>query len=214
MRVKSETRRQAILDVAAEVFRETGFEHTTMADIAARLGGSKTTLYSYFPSKEALFIETVRQSAARELGEVFEALRQAGGDMRHALQAFGRAFLRLVTSPRLVSVRRMVYASAGHSDIGKEFYACALQQGDIGIAGFLADAMQVGKLRQDDPLTAACQLRALLEATLLERCLMRVEGEVDDAEIDATVEGAVTVFLAAYGAPRAREAQTPGISAL
>lgn len=45
MRVKSEARRQAILDVAAEVFREHGFEHASMSEMTARLGGSKSTLY-------------------------------------------------------------------------------------------------------------------------------------------------------------------------
>ena len=39
MRVKSEARRQAILEVAAEVFREHGFEQASMAEISARLGG-------------------------------------------------------------------------------------------------------------------------------------------------------------------------------
>ena len=59
MRVKSEARRQAILDVAAEVFREHGFEHASMSEMTARLGGSKSTLYSYFASKEELFLEVM-----------------------------------------------------------------------------------------------------------------------------------------------------------
>ena len=66
MRAKSETRRQAILDAAAQVFQETGFERTTMAAICERLGYSKATLYNYFPSKETLFSAVVFEATEAE----------------------------------------------------------------------------------------------------------------------------------------------------
>lgn len=59
MRTKSDEKRQAILDVAAEVFREAGFERASMSEICTRVGGSKATLYNYFPSKEELFFEVM-----------------------------------------------------------------------------------------------------------------------------------------------------------
>src|SRR3954464_10654712 len=48
-------RRELILDVASEVFLKEGYAATSMSEIAARLGGSKGTLYNYFKSKEELF---------------------------------------------------------------------------------------------------------------------------------------------------------------
>jgi hypothetical protein len=51
MRTKSDERRQAILDVATQIFKDIGYERASMAAIAARVGGSKATLYSYFPRK-------------------------------------------------------------------------------------------------------------------------------------------------------------------
>ena len=54
MRVKTEAKRQHIVDVAAQAFRELGFEGASMAEICARVGGSKATLYNYFASKEEL----------------------------------------------------------------------------------------------------------------------------------------------------------------
>ncbi len=47
MRKKSEERRQAMIDIAGEVFNEIGFEGASMAEISARIGGSKATLYNY-----------------------------------------------------------------------------------------------------------------------------------------------------------------------
>ena len=60
--MKPEEKRQAILDVAAQAFRELGFERTSMSEIRARVGGSKETLYHYFPSKEILFFEVMSRS--------------------------------------------------------------------------------------------------------------------------------------------------------
>src|SRR5690606_8195549 len=59
---KSDTRRQAILATATAVFSESGFDRASMSDISARMGCSKATLYSYFGSKEALFLELVEEA--------------------------------------------------------------------------------------------------------------------------------------------------------
>ena len=61
MKTKTEAKRQAILKAAAEVFRKVGFERASMSEIRARIGGSKATLYNYFPSKEKLFFEVMYQ---------------------------------------------------------------------------------------------------------------------------------------------------------
>lgn len=59
MKKKTETKSQAIVDIAAEVFREMGFQRASMSEICRRVGGSKATIYSYFPSKELLFFEVM-----------------------------------------------------------------------------------------------------------------------------------------------------------
>ena len=60
MRVRTESKREAILEAASHVFLESGFEGASMAEIAARVGGSKATLYGYFGSKEDLFVEVTQ----------------------------------------------------------------------------------------------------------------------------------------------------------
>ena len=48
MRVRNEEKRLEIIRIAAELFDELGYERTSMSTIAARVGGSKATLYGYF----------------------------------------------------------------------------------------------------------------------------------------------------------------------
>jgi len=62
---RKDLKREAILSVAAEVFFEDGYQAASMSEIAARVGGSKGTLYNYFDSKEALFEAHVRESCGK-----------------------------------------------------------------------------------------------------------------------------------------------------
>jgi AcrR family transcriptional regulator len=51
---KQERTRQALVDAAIELFESTGYEQTTVADIAARAEVGRRTFFSYFASKEEL----------------------------------------------------------------------------------------------------------------------------------------------------------------
>ena len=54
-------RKDAILESAREVFEKEGFFNTTMAQIAAKAEFGVGTLYQFFPSKQLLFAEVIRQ---------------------------------------------------------------------------------------------------------------------------------------------------------
>jgi AcrR family transcriptional regulator len=81
MRVKTETRRNAIIEAATHVFLEHGFEKTIMSDIATQPGLSKATICRYFSTREDLFLETMNA-----LGETLFAKTYAelltGSDIR------------------------------------------------------------------------------------------------------------------------------------
>ncbi|MCD4482957.1 TetR/AcrR family transcriptional regulator, partial [Chromobacterium vaccinii] len=74
MRTKSENKRQGLVAAATEVFVERGYEAASMSEISARAGGSKATLYNYFPSKEALFLDVMRSLTA-ELSSAYVRLQ-------------------------------------------------------------------------------------------------------------------------------------------
>jgi len=51
---RNDAQRQAILDAASRLFIEKGFGGTNINDIADAVGVTRTALYYYFPSKEAM----------------------------------------------------------------------------------------------------------------------------------------------------------------
>ena len=66
---KAEETRERILDAALKLFRERGFDETTMRDIASEAGVATGAAYYYFTSKEALVMAFYARTAeeAREL---------------------------------------------------------------------------------------------------------------------------------------------------
>src|ERR1035437_7744928 len=84
-------RRENILKVAREVFFEQGFAAASMSTIAARLGGSKGTLYNYFKSKEELFAAYVRDECRRFADDVFDGIGDL--DIASRLTLIGERFL-------------------------------------------------------------------------------------------------------------------------
>lgn len=198
MRVKSEAKRQGIIDAAAAVFMKQGFSATSMSEIASRAGGSKATLYSYFSSKEELFSEVMRDLCAERVQPIFTAL-ETGEELAETLELFGVGFLREILSPDLLAIHRMVLAEAGRSNVGQLFYNEGPKIGRTRIANFLEQQMQLGHLKKGDPWRAAMHLLALLTAELADECLWGVREKPSDQEITEHVHSAVEVFLAAYG---------------
>jgi AcrR family transcriptional regulator len=53
---------EALIDAATAVFLEQGYRRTQVADVAARMGLSKGSVYTYVASKEALFDQVLRHA--------------------------------------------------------------------------------------------------------------------------------------------------------
>lgn len=208
MRTKSESRRQAILEAAAEVFRETGFERTTMALISEKLGYSKATLYSYFRSKDELLFEVMLAATYFEFEALLAQLDTSIADIRVALEHFGHGLLSLLYSPRLQAMRRLVVSEAGRSDLGRRCFELGPARFDAAVSDFLQRSMDAGLLRQADARAACHHLKGLIEAEWFERFVFHCVPEADEARLEETVRRAVGVFLAAYGPER--EAESSG----
>jgi AcrR family transcriptional regulator len=198
MRVLTEAKRNEILKIASQVFTEMGYEGASMAEIATRVGGSRGTLYRYYPSKESLFLEVVLSTGRRHLEPVFVDLEQSTGDITMALQRYGEKFLSFICDPESLAALRMVIAEAGRSDIGKRFHLAGPKTGLDLVSKYLAAKMDEGILRRSDTGVAADHLVALLEAEIMPRCMLGLQGTPTRAQIKQVVKRAVAVFLAAY----------------
>jgi AcrR family transcriptional regulator len=205
MRVRTEAKRSDIMEIAAGVFLEQGFARTSMSEIAARLGGSKTTLYGYFRSKEELFVEVVVAEAVKHLLPTFADLDETFADLRDALIPLGEKLVTFLLSPDAIAAHRMVMSEAGRSNIGQHFYLNGRQRGLELIAAFLERAAKIGKIKTCDYQVAATHLLALIEGELLPPVLFGLARPAPTRlEIRESMERAVDVFLTAYAAQNAK----------
>ncbi len=169
-----------------------------MSEIRARIGGSKATLYNYFPSKEKLFFEVMYQAKELELGAITAALNADVDDLRLELLRFGQKLLPVLYSPDSIAIRRLAIAELGHSDIGKVVFEGATLPIERQVAEFLRKAMKRGALRTADPKVAAMHLLSLLESELLQRVLLGMMDSVKPGAVKGAVGRAVEVFLLGY----------------
>lgn len=202
---KSEARRQAILDAAAEVFAESGFDRASMSDICARVGYSKATLYSYFGSKEALFLELVAEATQAGLDATHASLAGPNDSVAATLGHFAREYLTHSFSPRIAVLRRLLVAQAGRPGFESRRYDLGTARGAAALARFLRAAMDAGHLREADHGRAALHLKALLEAEWSERYLFETPPALSAEQVERTATIGVATFMAAYAPAAALE---------
>jgi AcrR family transcriptional regulator len=204
MRLKTEAKREAIVQAASEVFRELGFEGASMAEIAARLGGSKATLYGYFKSKEELFVAVILGTAETRFAPIFALLAEGRDeDMERALQRYGEDVLAIVCSQEIIQAQRAVIAESGRSDIGRQFFEGGPKKALLELAGFLELQMRKGRLRKANPLVAARHLHALLDSETTTPCLLGVEGPLSRRDLREATRRALQTFLGGYAERKA-----------
>ena len=154
-----ETKRQAVLQAAAQLFNERGFHATSLDDIAERLHVTKPTLYYYVKSKDDILLECVR-AALGMMQEEISAVRRAGGRALDQLvacmriytmivtQDFGRCVIRIGEDPLPAPLKRELRAlKAG---IDREFRR------------LLAEAAEEGSIVPCDPKMAAFMVAGAL----------------------------------------------------
>src|SRR5436305_14498613 len=100
-----------MLGAAVAIFAERGFDAASMDEIAERSGITKPMLYSYFRSKEGLFLAAIEQAAQPMIGLFREAVVAEQNPARR-LWAGARAFLGWVEANRAVYARLFLEASA------------------------------------------------------------------------------------------------------
>lgn len=190
---RKQDRRAAILAAARRSFLEDGYAATSMSGLLKTLGGSKATLWSYFPSKEELFGAVIADVTAAFRRQVMNEL-DAPGDLEPTLVAFCRSFMNKTAHPDAVSVWRLVVAESGRfPEVGRIFYQQAAGHIERALAGYIAQQIAEGRLRDDGALDMA---RVLIGMTAAQqnRRLWGVEPTGGDG-MDADARRFVGYFL-------------------
>jgi TetR/AcrR family transcriptional repressor of mexJK operon len=201
-RVTRPDKRRVILDAAAPIFGNEGYERASVDAIAAAAGVSKPTIYSHFGTKEQLFRESVADSAIQQNAEALRAILtlEAGPQRwRSSLYQLGLKLVECQRSSCAMFLQRMIAAeSARDPEVYRTVRTRATDPILEALAGRLAMLGNAGHLAIPDPALAARQLLALLGAQVGELTELGTR-EVPDRVIQRAVDAAVDTFLRAHG---------------
>ena len=147
------SRRQAIEDVASDLFREHGYAATSIRDIAKALSMRGASLYAHVTSKEDVLWAIVDRAASRFEVAADDAEREAEaqrpGDPAEAIAALVRAHVRVLTS----DVDEAGVFVHEWRALGAEHRASILERRDAYEPG-----VSVGAFALTDPAVAAATL--------------------------------------------------------
>jgi AcrR family transcriptional regulator len=184
-----------ILNAAAEMFLERGYDAVSLDDIVERVGGSKSTLYSYYGGKEGLFAAIVHQSCQKVLGPLWE-LDVAHLDARDGLTAIGCLFLsRISDSEGQAFYRMMIAEAARFPKLVSEFYTAGPEATINLVKRNLEYWQKKGVLRTGNCETMAVQFIGMLLGNFSSKSVLGLSIGLSEEEIQDWVSAAVTLFL-------------------
>lgn len=159
-RRRPEHRPQQIIEAALEVFGECGLANARLQDIASRAGVSKGTIYLYFPNKEELFREMIRQTAVAAIERAEKVITH--GTPTEQLLAFMRGYWQFVRSSVFSTIDRLVLGELHQFPDLAKFYAHDVVARVLKLlSGIIRRGIDTGEFREIDPMVAARMLVAL-----------------------------------------------------
>jgi AcrR family transcriptional regulator len=152
--------REAIIEAAAALFLEKGYEQFSLRQVAEQIGYSATTIYLYFADKDDLLFTVVDRAFARfdeRLAEVAASI----DDPLERLVALGRAYVRFgLDNPvhyQLMFIQRSDFLmQRRHGDTKPRVNAMQV------VIQAAQDAMDAGQVRPGDPVATFDALWSLM----------------------------------------------------
>jgi TetR/AcrR family transcriptional regulator, cholesterol catabolism regulator len=145
---KAAPRRAELLDVAISLFYEKGYAHTTLQDIADRMGFTKAAIYYYAKNKEELLVEIYTAivepaiANARELAA--QPARDGAAQFVALIEQHLQTFLHNVEANAVFEVQNFSLSDPAKRRIqalGREYNDVLLSVYEAGIAdGSISDA--------------------------------------------------------------------------
>jgi AcrR family transcriptional regulator len=194
-RQSPDERRENILAVAAEVFAHEGYGTASMSMIAARLGGSKATLYKYFTSKEELFQAVMQRKCEAVIGPL-EEMADTSRNPTELLLAFGKVFLWRLCQHDALIINRTVHGEGQRfPEVAQAFFKYGPEAAYSVLVPAMTRFHAEGLVDCPDPRLAVEQFLAMVRGDVHMRVSCGLIPPPDEDEIERQVAHAVGIFV-------------------
>jgi len=144
-------RKQQLLDCAARLFAERGYDDTRVIDIVREAGVAKGLFYWYFDNKEQLFAELadeIRLRLRRSQGEALDPNADALTRIRQGAEA----------SLRFMAINAPFFALLEVESVDRQFVDVLRQGTEVhvaDVANLIREGIDSGLIRNEDPVLLA-----------------------------------------------------------
>lgn len=172
---RSRRTREKLIQAAARLFEERGFEKTTSNDIAAAAGVSIGSFYAYFSDKRQLLLLLFEQRLAERLDAVFSNFTEddlTGDDLRGCIaRSIHRTFANKAETPGLT---RLIYDLASKDEAVGALCRRIMDDSVQNLAALLRKAASLNLTRLADPWVTATTIVYAVEA-VARKCVLEEE---------------------------------------
>ena len=194
----TDRKRAAIVRAAVAEFQTSGFDGTSMDQIAARAEVSKRTVYNHFSSKEDLFGEIVAELTARS--HRTESFSFDGkGTLEEQLTTIGATIIDAMAGDDFVNLARVVLSRFLHvPELAGRTIGRGHKPFRIGLIKWIEAVSSDGKLIVDDPDLAARQFVALLNSSAFWPQVLAGQPPLAPDAREGVLRSTVSMFLDHY----------------
>ncbi len=188
-------RQNQILKAAIDLFLERGYENVSVDAIVERTGGSKTTVYSYYGGKEALFIAAIEALTA-EILEPLCCFQVEHLTPEEGLTVLGRQFLTTLACPRAIALFHTVLAECRQfPGLAEAFYNAGPKLFKHLVSQTMAHWQDQNLLRRGSPELLTEQFLSLVQGGWNMRMLLGLAGPLSTHEIHNLAINGTKTFL-------------------
>lgn len=195
---RGQQRKAKILSAATDLFLSMGYGETSIDAIVEKSGGSKATLYSYYPTKADLFRAVVDSIVTNDEGAELESL----DNIRDTLVNFAEHRLRVVFSHKHRALMGLIIAERDRfKDIARMYYERGPLRGHTLLQNYFEMLIEKGLIDIRSADEAAEFFRGML---MHQRYIdqLFLDGPMPSAEeVSVRARHVVDRFLEAYHQP-------------
>ena len=190
-----------LVEIAAAMFMERGFDATTIDAVAEAACIGKATLYARYRDKAALFAAVFQRQIDRWLSTSAPEAPRPGDRVADVLLAMGRRMVAALLTPEAIAINRIVTAQAiRFPDLAHMVHREGWQRSNASVAAVLDHFARDGQIAVDDGEMAADLFLSLVVGRLSRLAMLGIT--IDPAQVDRRVEAAVALFLDGVGTRR------------
>jgi AcrR family transcriptional regulator len=194
------------MDAALALLLQRGYRRIRLAEVAAKAGVSKATVYHYFPNKDALLTRSIEGRMATRQARIERRLAKAGGSAARRLRFFLRQFWRMSLTPQAGVWQRLLVSEivTEAPDVFRAWARGLANRWEL-VAVLIREGQATGEFRPDVDAEVAARL---IVSGLAHQALFHVHfgmRRVAPCRLDRLIESALSqLFVGICPCPQPR----------